>query len=252
MQILVCFQPIKDASKLSTHDWETALEPSFSFLPWMLHPSDETALAAVLHLKEQRQAQYRKIHCHALAIGDSSCDVFLRRLGALGYDMLTCLEAYQDIAYHIVQYMKQYPVDVIVTGYHDDGILGCILAEKLQWSLLSYGVDLQTSVQEDALSVTILQEARKLSTIAAKPLVVSMKTMGEHDRLPIATLRQMDQAKHMPIEVVACMEKHYQTEAKGEICWSEQRHKILLDADVSIEEKQQRLWQELYIKEEKR
>ncbi|MEA4846663.1 MAG: electron transfer flavoprotein subunit beta/FixA family protein [Clostridiaceae bacterium] len=126
MDILNCFKIVPDLDMLPESGWisDDSNYIDVSYLRALWNCFDESALAIALRLSDKRADSAESIRLHAITIGASFCEQYLKTLFALGFDLAVRVECDKDLRFRpemiskiIAAYAKRSEsCDVIMMG----------------------------------------------------------------------------------------------------------------------------------------
>ncbi|MBE8714725.1 electron transfer flavoprotein subunit beta/FixA family protein [Sphingobacterium hungaricum] len=200
MKILVCISNVPDTtSKITFTDNNTAFNSNG--IQYIINPYDEIALAKAVELAEGGNASVTVIN-----VGDQSTEPTIRKALAVGADEAVRINAAPRdawfVANQIANYVKENPVDLILTGRESIDYNGtqvtAIVAELLNLPSVSIAKKLTINNNEATIEREI--EGGKEVVSTSLPVVVGTAEGVAEPKIP--NMRGIMSARTKPLNVI--------------------------------------------------
>jgi electron transfer flavoprotein alpha/beta subunit len=212
MHALICFKIAPDLDRWSVDD-----HMDIRFVPKVLNPADEAALALGVRLSTaMADAEATPLNLSALTVGDRSADQTLKTLLALRFDRAIRLSRAADLSFHPSHVAAAIAGFVIAdatcdlllfgrqSGPDDSGTTPFLVAEALGWPCVT-GVQGLAPVNGGCIAVQSRTDGGPLDQILHPPLVLVVGDVPGL-ALPVPTLVDRMQAAKRPITIIDAAE----------------------------------------------
>lgn len=218
MNVLVCFKVVPDLDQLSGSDWvvDGRSPVETRFVKKIINPYDESALELALRLADQSGSSGVTTNLSTLTIADSSANLTLKSLRALGYREAVRIEsdteldfAPENIAALLTAYIHRTTgFDLVITGRQggvgDNAKTPLITAELLGWPCITQVTGVE-SKPDGYFKVTALADEGTVTRVIKPPCVLAVGN-APFSTLRVPTLKAIKEQADVPIKTISGLE----------------------------------------------
>jgi len=218
MKITVCFKTLADYGRLSDKDWvwDERHFVDMSFVRRIFNCFDESALEMALKLPGSEETPADRTELTALTVDDSTGDIFLKHLIAVGYDHAVRVQCDpgidlrynpQAISHLIAAYIRQEAQQLVILGTQggdgDNRQTGLLVAERLGWPCIGEVTEVVGTGSPGGLKVTSRIDGATLVQTIKLPMVLIIGHSLDAPCLRFPTLKRKLAAKKKKITVLS-------------------------------------------------